>query len=239
MIVRQVTRSGGRGFRAGVAVSAALHLAALGAAWLAAAGRAPLPPVRVYAVEIVSPPPVAPGQVAEEPVQIAPERSDSEPPEPEPPPEAEPLEQLRPTTEPEPEPPEERPKTQETERAEPGLPRGPEPDPASEGGAGLNVRLEGAEFTDQAYLRSIYRAVNRYWRRPPDARSDRAEVRFRIHRDGSVDHIEVVRASGSFRFRASAMEAIEQAGLNDAFGPLPGDYSGETLTVVFVFRPSR
>jgi TonB family protein len=114
---------------------------------------------------------------------------------------------------------------------------GRDPDPSSPGGEGLAVRTEGAEFVDPAYLANIIRQLKRYFRPPPGAQSDVAEVRFWINRDGTVSDIAVGRSRGSFQFRASAMEAVEQAGLARSFGPLPRAYRGNRLPVSFTFEP--
>lgn len=114
---------------------------------------------------------------------------------------------------------------------------GRNPDPNSPGGEGLAVRTEGAEFVDPAYLANIIRQLKRYFRPPPGAQTDEAEVRFWINRDGTVSDIAVGKSRGSFQFRAAAMEAVEQAGLNKAFGPLPRAYRGNRLPVSFTFEP--
>ncbi|MEW5929979.1 MAG: TonB C-terminal domain-containing protein, partial [Gemmatimonadota bacterium] len=114
---------------------------------------------------------------------------------------------------------------------------GRNPDPESPGGEGLAVRTEGAEFVDPAYLANIIRQLKRYFRPPPGAQTDVAEVRFWINRDGTVSEIAVGRTRGSFQFRAAAMEAVEQAGLAKAFGPLPRAYRGNRLPVSFTFEP--
>lgn len=114
---------------------------------------------------------------------------------------------------------------------------GRNPDPASPGGEGLAVRTEGAEFVDPAYLANIIRQLKRYFRPPAGAQTDVAEVRFWINRDGTVSDIAVGRNRGSFQFRAAAMEAVEQAGLARAFGPLPRAYRGNRLPVSFTFEP--
>ncbi|HEX8275772.1 MAG TPA: TonB C-terminal domain-containing protein [Longimicrobiaceae bacterium] len=114
---------------------------------------------------------------------------------------------------------------------------GRNPDPNSPGGEGLAVRTEGAEFVDPAYLANIIRQLKRYFRPPAGAQTDVAEVRFWINRDGTVSDIAVGRNRGSFQFRAAAMEAVEQAGLAKAFGPLPRAYRGNRLPVSFTFEP--
>lgn len=128
-------------------------------------------------------------------------------------------------------------KTEAPAARNPVPPAGRDPDPKSQGGEGLAVRTEGAEFVDPAYLANIIRQLKRYFRPPPGARTDMAEVRFWINRDGTVSDIAVGRSRGSFPFRAAAMEAVEQAGLNKAFGPLPQAYRGNRLPVSFTFEP--
>ena len=261
--------SGGRrsrgSLRGAMVASGVLHAALIVAVAIGASRAASLPKMKVYAVNIVSPPP----QEAGEPVPAAatPEPAVAEPepppPEPEPPlPEPDPVppppepkpappkENKAPPREPEPKPepkpappkePEPQPKKEEP-KPEPPKPtpsRGDNPVASSAGGEGLNVRTEGAEFVDAAYLQNIVRQINRYFRRPSDARTDAAEVRFWINRDGTVSDIETVQATGSFSFRAAAMEAVEQAGLNRAFGPLPDAYSADRLAISFYFRPAR
>lgn len=109
---------------------------------------------------------------------------------------------------------------------------------SSAGGEGLNVRINGADFVDRAYLENIIRQVNRHFRPPTDAGGERVEYRFAIGRDGRVQEISFVAGNAGFRFRSAAMEAIEQAGRRGAFGPLPGAYPGDRLVVSFYFRPS-
>ncbi|HEV2146482.1 MAG TPA: TonB family protein, partial [Longimicrobiaceae bacterium] len=128
-------------------------------------------------------------------------------------------------------------KTEAPAARNPVPPKGRNPDPASVGGEGLAVRTEGAEFVDPAYLANIIRQLKRYFRPPPGSRTDEAEVQFWINRDGSVSDITIGKSRGSFQFRAAAMEAVEQAGLNKAFGPLPRAYRGNRLPVSFTFEP--
>lgn len=238
--------------RLALAASALVHAALAGLFWQVARSSAETPRMRVYAVDIVSPPPRELGEWSPEPageptpdVEAEPE---AEAPEPEPTPPPEPSPAPKATSRPAPkEPakaaPKETPKSTPTPKSgNSGSSRrstGAEPDASSAGGEGLDVRTDGARFVEPAYLENIVRQVNRYFRRPAGSVSDEAEVRFWINRDGSVSEIEVLRASGSFRFRTAAMEAIEQAGTRKAFGPLPRAYPADRLPVSFYFRPSR
>ncbi|HET7276335.1 MAG TPA: TonB C-terminal domain-containing protein [Longimicrobiaceae bacterium] len=244
--------------RSGFLLSALLHVAVIGVFWATASTARQLPNLRVYAVDIVSPPPreqgepnITPPRTPEPEPEPAEEEPAPEPPEPEPEPEPEPSPPARPTKEPEPEPEPVKPKPVEpkpepkpAEKPPPDPPdeekvsTGANPDPSSAGGEDLNVHTEGMAFVDPSYLANIQRQLHRYFRPPADARSDEAEILFRINRDGSVSGIEVLSSSGSIRFRLAAMEAVEQAGLNKAFGPLPEEYPADQLPVSFYFRPA-
>jgi outer membrane biosynthesis protein TonB len=64
-------------------------------------------------------------------------------------------------------------------------------------------------------------------------------VFFAINRDGSVSGIRLLSSKGSTAFRLSALEAVEQAGRNKAFGELPPAFQADQLPVSFYFRPAR
>ena len=108
------------------------------------------------------------------------------------------------------------------------------------GGKGTDVatvRSEGIEFPFPGYLNNIVRQIAiRFKPRNPAARL-KAEVRFLIHRDGSVSDIKFVRASGNFGFDLEARGAVEAASTALAFGPLPDGFPDDALPVVFSFDP--
>ena len=64
-----------------------------------------------------------------------------------------------------------------------------------------------------------------------------AEVRFLIHRDGSVSDFTFLTRSGVFSFDLEAQGAVEQAGSGHAFGPLPTGFTDDVLPVIFSFDP--
>lgn len=242
--------------------SAMLHGGVIALFWASATRAAELPEMRIYSVNIVSPPPTEAGEPAPEVTEPEPEPEPPSEPEPEPSPPPEPTREAEP--EPQPEPQEEEPvPTEEAEpepvEPEPEVPepeepqpeeveeepepepepaRGPEPSAESPGGEGLNVRIEGARFPYPDYLNNIVLQLRRYFR-PPAGSRDMAEVIFWINRDGSVSDIRLGRSSGSFQFRLAAMGAVEQAGQDRAFGPLPDGYTADRLPVSFVFEPVR
>jgi hypothetical protein len=114
---------------------------------------------------------------------------------------------------------------------------GPSPSPTSPGGDNLAIRTQGITCPSDEYCANIARQVQRYFRRPPAARTDRGDVCFRIARNGSVTEIEVQRLSGGFEFRLALTEAVEQAALRNEFGPLPRAFSSDILPVCVAFTP--
>lgn len=138
--------------------------------------------------------------------------------------------------------PEERPQAETPKiEAETPLPVESEPEPARTEDVGeesVNVQLEGANFADPAYMKNIIAQVQRYWRPPANGRAYRAEISFVIHRDGHVTDIDWVRRSGSAVFDLAASSAVESAGRDRAFGPLPEVYPRDRLRVQFYFDPT-
>jgi protein TonB len=109
------------------------------------------------------------------------------------------------------------------------------------GGKGTDVatvRSDGIEFPFPGYLNNIVRQIALNFKpRNPDARL-KAEVRFLIHRDGSVSDLTFVRRSGVFSFDLEAQGAVEAASSARGFGPLPGGFTDDVLPVVFSFDPT-
>jgi outer membrane biosynthesis protein TonB len=100
------------------------------------------------------------------------------------------------------------------------------------------VRSDGIEFPFPGYLNNIVRQIALNFKpRNPAARL-KAEVRFLIHRDGSVSDITFVRRSGNFSFDLEAEGAVEAASSAHAFGPLPTGFPDDALPVVFSFDPA-
>ena len=108
------------------------------------------------------------------------------------------------------------------------------------GGKGTDVatvRSDGIEFPFPGYLNNIVRQIALNFKpRNPVARL-KAEVRFLIHRDGSVSDLTFIRRSGNFSFDLEAQGAVEAASSTRAFGPLPTGFPDDALPVVFSFDP--
>ncbi len=220
-VSRRETAHGGPPRRA-VIGSLSLHggLIVLGL-FAARAPRIPQMPQTVRVRMVAAAPEDAPIRVDPAPPEVAEEEHRPPPPEPTP---------------------EKRPET-ETPKvvAETPPPVEPEPEPARTDEVGdepVNVQLDGANFAFPAYLSNIIRQIQRYWRPPAGARALRAEVSFVIHRDGQVTDVEWIRRSGSPAFDLVARGAVEAAGRDRAFGPLPDGYPRDALRVSFYFDPS-
>ena len=244
-------RSGG--LKRATYTSAVVHVLVIVAAWVVTSQQVALPPMRVYAVNIVSPPPQEsgepdPGAVApEEEPEPEPEPVVEEEPEPEPEPEPPAPEPEATAPAPRPPPPPPPPRQEPPDEPEPEPARQPEqttpstgrePDPRSPGGDNIDLQLRGVECPSAEYCENIVIQLQRYFRAPAGARGE-AEVYFVINRDGTIKDVRLLRSSGSASFRVAVMEAVEQAGRNDEFGPLPAGFNTDQLPVSFFFRPEQ
>jgi len=108
------------------------------------------------------------------------------------------------------------------------------------GGKGTDVatvRSDGIEFPFPGYLNNIVRQIALNFKPRNASARLKAEVRFLIHRDGSVSDLSFIRRSGNFSFDLEAQGAVEAASTAGAFGPLPTGFSDDALPVVFSFDP--
>jgi len=108
------------------------------------------------------------------------------------------------------------------------------------GGKGTDVatvRSDGIEFPFPGYLNNIVRQIALNFKpRNTNARL-KAEIRFLIHRDGSVSDLTFIKRSGNFSFDLEAQGAVEAASSARRFGPLPDGFPDDVLPVVFSFDP--
>jgi protein TonB len=121
----------------------------------------------------------------------------------------------------------------------PSEPEAPKAGGGPEGGKGTDVatvRSDGIEFPFPGYLNNIVRQIAVNFKPRTEARL-KAEVRFLIHRDGSVSGLTFVRRSGVFSFDLEAQGAVEAASSARRFGPLPSGFPDDVLPVVFSFDP--
>ena len=171
----------------------------------------------VYRVELFSPPPQQLGQ---------PEPAKSESPIVRPQPVKEPS-----VVEKKPEPAKTPKKSASSTTGKSDVAKGRNPDPKSAvGGEGIDVKIDGAEFSDPAYLENIILQINRHLRWA-GATNLEAVVNFEIMRDGTVRRIRLAQKSGNFNFDLAAVTAIEEVGKRKLFGPLPKTYVLDRLAV--------
>jgi protein TonB len=101
------------------------------------------------------------------------------------------------------------------------------------------IKTPGLAFPYPEYLRNIVTQIYQRWDRGSAKQRNFAEISFLILRDGSVRDIHFVTRSGSFGFDLNAQGAIEAAGNNGAFGPLPDGWDADVLPVSFYFKPTQ
>jgi len=98
----------------------------------------------------------------------------------------------------------------------------------------------GGDFASRYgwYIEAVKRAVNQNWMQntiDPSIRAARrakTTITFTINRDGSVKNIRVSESSGNRSMDDSAQRALLSI---DHFPPLPSDYSGRYVDVIFDF----
>ncbi|HEV7594523.1 MAG TPA: TonB C-terminal domain-containing protein [Gemmatimonadaceae bacterium] len=108
------------------------------------------------------------------------------------------------------------------------------------GGKGTDVatvRTDGIEFAFPGYLNNIVRQIALNFKPRNTNAGLKAEIRFLIHRDGSVSDLTFIRRSGNFSFDLEAQGAVEAASSARRFGSLPDGFADDVLPVVFSFDP--
>lgn len=101
-----------------------------------------------------------------------------------------------------------------------------------------NMVADGIAFPYPVYLNNIVRQIKLNFNPPPGSQY-MAELKFLIHRDGSVSDIQVMTPSRSSAFDREARGAVEAAGNSGRFGPLPSGFPDDVLPVFFAFEPDR
>lgn len=100
----------------------------------------------------------------------------------------------------------------------------------------------GGDFGSQYawYVRVVQQKVSENWLKyevdPRISEAQRVYVTFDVMRDGHPANVRVEQSSGVPSLDQSAVRAIQRI---DTFGPLPGDYSGNKVSVEFWFDYKR
>jgi periplasmic protein TonB len=232
-----VTGQLSRGLTGSLGVSAALHVAVV-ALVIVARGDPPPPLPPIYRVNLVAAPPGerAPGIVTPTPSARPPDPAATPPPRSQ----SSPRDMAPPRVQPNrrtpvPATPSPAPTRRQADAAKaPPAGGGPVGDRGTDV---AGVKIDGIEFPFQGYLDNIVRQIALRFKPSNTNRSLRAEVRFIIRRDGTVDLIRLSSPSRDYAFNLEATGAIEAAGTARAFGPLPAQYAEDALPVVFSFVP--
>ena len=101
------------------------------------------------------------------------------------------------------------------------------------------VTQQGLDFPFPEYLRHIENRILANWTRPAGAAGYSAEIRFVIHRDGTVTDIKVGKSSGYAPFDIDAESAVEAAKNAPGFGRLPDGFGPDVLPISFAFTPKK
>jgi outer membrane biosynthesis protein TonB len=210
---------------AGVAGTVLVH-GALAAVVLISALRTPPPSPTIYSVELIAAPPATAQRSSPTPVPAPPPPPKVDPkPAPKSVPVKKPPTKVDPKTEP-------TTPAKTTEVPNPGV-------TPKDGNAVENVNVVGKAFPFPEYLNRVVNEIMRRWARPAGTQALEAEVSFTIMRDGSVRDIRVIRGSRSYAFNLEAQGAVEQAGEEKAFGPLPRGWDSDILQIAFLFTPRK
>jgi protein TonB len=121
----------------------------------------------------------------------------------------------------------------------PKVPSSYAPNPGSGSGVISAQGQGGGDFASRYawYIEAVRRSVGQNWLQTtidPGVRAARqahAVMTFRINRDGSVANVQMSQPSGNLSMDNSARRALD--GIH--FGPLPNDYSGSSVDVIFDF----
>ena len=121
----------------------------------------------------------------------------------------------------------------------PKLPTSYAPNPGSGSGVISAQGQGGGDFASRYawYIEAVRRSVGQNWLQTTidpavrAARQAHAVMTFRINRDGSVSNVQMSQSSGNLSMDNSARRALD--GIH--FGPLPNDYSGSSVDVIFDF----
>ncbi len=121
----------------------------------------------------------------------------------------------------------------------PNLPTGYARTPGSGDGPVSVAGQGGGDFSSRYgwYIEAVRRSVGQNWLQTtidPAVRAARQAhciMTFRINRDGSVQNVQMSQSSGNLSMDNSARRALD--GIR--FGPLPNDYNGNSVDVIFDF----
>jgi protein TonB len=101
---------------------------------------------------------------------------------------------------------------------------------SGETGSGKGAAVQQADFGP--YMAELKRRLTRNWHPPRGDKTQRVVLRFQIARDGRLLSVLVEHSSGMDRLDAAAVEAVK---LSEPFKPLPPEFDGESVPILFTF----
>ena len=110
--------------------------------------------------------------------------------------------------------------------------------PKGKGTDVTNMVSDGIPFPYPAYLANIVRQIHLNFSPPPGS-AYITQVKFLIHRDGSVSDIVVLTSSGNREFDREATGSVEAAGNSGLFNALPAGFTPDVLPVFYTFSPEK
>lgn len=110
-----------------------------------------------------------------------------------------------------------------------GSPRGS----AAAIGTGAEISgFDDPDFTFGYYADLMLSRIRASWQRPPLGGDIEMVIHFRIHREGRVRDIKILRSSGYNSFDRAGLQAIQRA----TMPPLPKGYRSSSLGVRLIIR---
>lgn len=88
----------------------------------------------------------------------------------------------------------------------------------------------------KTYMRELQRRIKMNWEPPIEGRDKVVEILFKVAKDGSLLSYEIQKSSGITEVDRAAVNAIK---LTAPFRPLPEEYKGQTLEILFTFDYHR
>jgi TonB family protein len=93
--------------------------------------------------------------------------------------------------------------------------------------------LDNPDFVYSYYIDQMLALISANWLRPSLGGGVEAVVHFRIHRDGRIDDVRILRSSGYNSFDLAGLRAVQLAA---PFPRFPQSYSHDTLGVNLILR---
>jgi protein TonB len=93
--------------------------------------------------------------------------------------------------------------------------------------------LDNPDFVYSYYIDQMLALISANWLRPSLGAGVEAVVHFRIHRDGQISDVRIIRSSGYNSFDLAGLRAVQLAA---PFPRFPESYSHDTLGVNLILR---